>query len=365
MKIPFISFDTINQEIEKESILAFQLFFNSQNYILGNELLNFENNYAKFLGVKHAIGVGSGLDALIIALQALGIQAQDEVIIPSHTYIATAMAVSRVGAKPILAEPNPQTYNIDAASIAKCLTDKTKAIIPVHLYGQPCQMDEIMNLADQHGIWIVEDNAQAQGATFAHKRTGSIGHVSATSFYPVKNLGAFGDGGMITTHDDLLAKKIISLRNYGSPQKHEHEIIGYNSRLDELQAALLNIKLKRLDRWNIERQKIADWYDILLVDNANIIKPFIAHDHVFHLYVIRHHKRNELQKYLEANGVRTLIHYPIPIHLQQAYRHLGYRRGDFPIAERLADEVLSLPLFIGMSKEQVAYVCDCIHRFDG
>ncbi len=345
-------------------MIEFKKFFDSKRYILGEGLMEFEKKYAAFSGAKYAIGVGNGLDALHLSLVALGIGKGDEVILPSNTFIATVLAVSYAGAIPVFVEPDIHTYNIDPQRIVEAINSKTKAIMPVHLYGQACQMDEICRIANENGLVVIEDNAQAQGANCNGKLTGSFGHLNGTSFYPGKNLGAFGDAGAITTNDSSLAEKLRVLRNYGSERKYYNEYIGYNSRLDELQASLLSVKLGRLIEWNKERNRIAELYGNLL-DGSKVVIPRIAESctSVYHLYVIRHKKRDKLQEYLKSKGIDTLIHYPIPPHLQQAYRSLGVKKGDFPIAERLADEVLSLPLFIGMTEEQVSYVCHHVNQF--
>jgi len=362
--IPFLSFDEINSQIEEDVFKEFESFYHSKRYILGDRLLKFEKDYAGFSNTKHAIGVNNGLNAIYLSLLALGIGQGDEVILPSNTFIASVLAVTYTGATPVFSEPNPDTHNICPKKIQEVITNKTKAILPVHLYGQSCEMDKIMSVAKVNRLFVVEDNAQAQGATCNGVKTGSFGDLSATSFYPGKNLGAFGDAGAVTTDDDTLSEKIRMLRNYGSLKKYHNEVVGFNARLDELQAGFLSIKLRLIDQWSEERNKIAGWYNQYLKSDV-VIKPQLADGctSVYHLYVIRHPERDRLQHYLEGKGVATLIHYPIPPHLQKAYAKLGYQRGDFPIAEKLANEVLSLPLFIGMKEEQVAYICNQINKF--
>lgn len=365
MQVPFYSFDAINKLIKQDALQAFELFFNNQQYILGNSVESFENQYASFNQVNFGIGVGNGLDALILCLKALQVGAGDEVIIPSNTYIATVLAVTAVGATPVFAEPDIETYNINPTELVKLISTKTKAIIPVHLYGQACDMQLIMDIANAHKIVVIEDNAQAQGASFDGKPTGSFGVVNATSFYPSKNLGALGDAGLVTTNNEDLAKYIRMLRNYGSSKKYYNEIEGSNSRLDELQAAILSLKLKYLSIHNAERQSIAERYiaNLKNVENLVLPKTHPKATHVFHLFVIRTDFRDELQAFLLEKGVQTLIHYPIPPHLQNAYNHLGYSKGDFPIAETLASTSLSLPMFPGLDNQSVDYVCDCIKGF--
>lgn len=365
MKIPFLNFSPMHSSIKVEMQEAFNRVYDSNWFVLGKEVEQFENDYAAFNQVKHAVGLSNGLDALHLALKACSIGVGDEVIVPSNTYIATVLAVSYVGATPIFVEPNKETYNIDPNRIEAAITSKTKAIMSVHLYGQACEMTSIMELAKKHKLYVIEDNAQSQGASFDGRLTGSWGDINATSFYPGKNLGALGDAGAITTNSYLLAQKVRVLRNYGSQQKYYNEVIGHNMRLDELQAALLNVKLNRLNDWTAQRRQIAAWYDETIKDVEGITLPKIAEGatHVYHLYVIRTNKRNELQKHLHDNGVGTLIHYPIPPHLQEAYKYLRYKKDDFPIAENLADTSLSIPLWPGMKYSDVKYIAKCISCF--
>jgi dTDP-4-amino-4,6-dideoxygalactose transaminase len=365
MKIPFLSFNATNATIRKEALHAFENVFDSNWYILGSHVSDFEKAYAAYNEVRFSLGVSNGLDALHLALRTLNIGTGDEVIIPSNTFIATALAISYTGATPVFVEPDIHTYNMDAEKLESKITPHTKAIMPVHLYGQACKMDTIIELASSHKLAVIEDNAQAQGATYNGKKTGSFGRINATSFYPGKNLGALGDAGAITTDDEELAQMVNRLRNYGSERKYYHESIGFNMRLDEVQAALLSVKLKYLDSWISERQQIANWYNEALKDVNDVILPGIAKGstHVFHLYVIRTKKRDELQHFLQDLGIGTLIHYPVPPHLQEAYRHLGYRKGDLPIAEEIADSCLSLPLFPGLTREEVEEVASCIKKF--
>lgn len=366
MTIPFLSFDAMNEAFKEEAKATFERFFDSKWYVLGEMTKQFEADYAVFNQTQFAVGISNGLDALQIALRVLGIGEGDEVIVPSNTYIASALAVSYVGATPIFVEPNPFTFNIDPKRITEAITTKTKAIMPVHLYGQACEMDEIMAIAKSKGLFVIEDNAQAHGAAFNGKFTGSFGELNATSFYPSKNIGALGEAGAITCDSADLAQKVKVIRNYGSQQRYYNEIKGFNARIDELQAGLLSLKLKHIARWTAERQQIADWYRWALKECQTVQLHQIAEGatHVYHLFVICHPKRNQLQQFLQEKGIGTVIHYPIPPHLQVAYQDLGYKKGDFPIAEQIADTILSLPLFIGMTKQQVEYVANCIKEFE-
>ncbi|AKD01953.1 DegT/DnrJ/EryC1/StrS family aminotransferase [Pontibacter korlensis] len=365
MNIPFLNFEPMHSAIKTEMQKAFKEVYDSYWYVMGQQLIKFEEAYSRFNEVKCTVGVSNGLDALHLALKALGVGPDDEVIVPSNTYIATALAVSYVGATPVFVEPNSSTYNIEPANIEAAITSKTKAIMPVHLYGQACDMVTIMNIAQKHGLFVVEDNAQAHGATFAGKVTGSWGHANGTSFYPGKNLGALGDGGAVTTNNIAVAEQVRILRNYGSKIKYSNEIIGHNMRLDELQAAFLNVKLEYLKEWTAQRQQIAEWYNEELEGIDGLVLPYVHPDatHVCHLYVIRTKERANLQKFLNDKGIGTLIHYPIPPHLQKAYAKLGYKKGDFPIAEDLAETSLSLPIWPGMKQEDVKLIRTIIKQF--
>lgn len=363
MKIPFLNFEGLHNPIREELINTFREVLDSNWFIMGHQLDAFEKEYAEWNGVNHCIGVSNGLDALTIALRALEIGPGDEVIVPSNTYIATVLAVSNVGATPIFVEPRIETANLNPELIEAALTNRTKAIIPVHLYGQACEMKAILNIANQYELFVIEDNAQAHGATFNGKKTGSWGHINATSFYPGKNLGALGDGGAITTDSDELAHKVRVLRNYGSQEKYKNEVLGYNNRLDELQAALLRIKLKRLNEWTAVRNSIAEQYINSLKDVTNIglFSNADGATNVYHLFVIQSKEREAFRLRLNQAGIDTLIHYPIPPHLQECYKHLGYAKGDFPIAEKLATSAVSIPLFVGMSKSQISSVIEGIN----
>jgi dTDP-4-amino-4,6-dideoxygalactose transaminase len=365
MKIPFVSFESANKQIKTEIIKSFEQFFDNSWYILGEQVKRFEQEYAAFNDVEHCVGVSNGLDALQIALLTLGVGKGDEVIVPSNTYIATVLAVSYVGATPVFVEPNITTYNIDPTKIEAAITSQTKAIMPVHLYGQACEMESIMAIARKHNLSVVEDNAQAHGAAYNGKLTGSWGNINGVSFYPGKNLGAFGDAGAVTTDNSELAQKAMVLRNYGSQKKYYNDVIGYNMRLDECQAGFLSVKLKYLKEWTEERQQIAGWYNEALKNIDDLILPSIGENatHVYHVYLVRTQHRDALQKYLADNGIGTLIHYPIPPHLQKAYQYLGFKEGDFPIAEEIAHTCLSLPIWPGMVEKQIDFVCNKIKSF--
>lgn len=343
--IPFLDLRSSYLIIKKELDEAILRVANSGWYIGGSEVELFENNFANYCNAKHAIGVANGLDALRLTLLAMDVGPGDEVIVPSNTYIATWLAVSQCGATPIPVEPDPLTFNIDISQIEKAITSKTKVILPVHLYGQPANLDELLTIAKKHSLFLLEDAAQAHGAVYKGKRVGSHGDAVAWSFYPGKNLGAMGDGGAITTNNTILAERLSLLRNYGSSEKYVNEIKGFNSRLDPLQAAILNVKLKYLDDWNKKRQLIASQY-IEGFQNYPITLPQVPkfNESAWHLFVVQHPQRDTLQKFLGAHNIGTLIHYPIPPHLQEAYSDLQIVKGSLPIAERLANESLSLPI---------------------
>lgn len=345
MSIPFLDLKAAYLELQSEIDSAIKRVLNSGWYILGEEVDVFEQEYAAYCEAKYCVGVANGLDALHLALLALEVGGGDEVIVPSNTYIATWLAVSQCGAIPIPVEPNAETYNIDPTRIEAAITPKTKVILPVHLYGQPADMDPILAIARKHGLKVLEDGAQVHGARYKGKRIGAHGDIVAWSFYPGKNLGALGDGGAITTDNAEVAERIRVLRNYGSRMKYVNKVRGFNSRLDPIQAATLRVKLKVLDAWNGRRTEIASCYQTGLA-NLGLNLPFIPEwaEPVWHLYVVQHPQRDFLQKKLGEAGIGTLIHYPIPPHLQQAYASTGYVKGQFPIAEQMADQLLSLPM---------------------
>ena len=331
-------------------------------YILGSELENFEREFAEYLGAKFCVGVNSGLDALTLTLRALEIGAGAEVIVPANTYIATALAVTANGAVPVFVEPD-DFYNLDAEKISAAVTEKTRAIIAVHLYGQAAAMDKISAVAEKFNLPLVEDCAQSHGAKFRGKMTGTFG-AGCFSFYPTKNLGAFGDGGAVVTDDENFARKIKMLRNYGSEIKYRNELAGVNSRLDEIQAALLRVKLRHLDELTAERKNIARRY-LAEIKNPKIILPKILSgaEHVWHQFVVRTENRDAFQKYLARENIQTVIHYPIPPHLAECYAGFGFKRGDFPVAEKFAGEVLSLPLFNGMTAAEIDFVVEVLNKF--
>ncbi len=363
--VPFFSFAAMNEDLGTAPFDVFRRFWDRQWYILGESVTAFETEYARWNGTKHCIGVANGLDALHLALRVLNVGPGDEVIVPSNTYIATWLAVSQVGATIVPVEPHPATCNLDPARIEAAITPATKVILPVHLYGQACDMTQIMAVAEKHRLYVVEDNAQAHGALHAGKMTGSFGHLNATSFYPTKNLGALGDAGALTTGDAALAAQVKLLRNYGSSRKYYNETPGYNSRLDELQAALLSMKLPFLAQWTAQRRHLARLYQSQLIDLEEITLPTTSDPaaHVWHQFVVRTTSRDALAAHLTAQGIGWMIHYPVPPHLQQAYLSLGYRRGDFPLAEKMAGTSLSLPFFPGMAEQQVEQVTTVIRQF--
>ncbi len=359
--IPFLDLGAAYRELKTEIDAAIHRVLDSGWYILGPEVEAFETEWASYCEASHAVGLANGLDALILALRALGVGPGDEVIVPSNTYIATWLAVTAVGARPVPVEPDPATHNIDPALIAAAITPATKVILPVHLYGQPADMDPILTIARQHGIAVVEDAAQAHGARYKGRRIGSHGDIVCWSFYPGKNLGALGDGGAITTNRADLADKIQVLRNYGSRVKYVNEVQGVNSRLDPLQAAVLRVKLQHLDDWTDRRRAIAEGYNKGL-QGSGLILPHVPNwaDPVWHLYVVRSSARDRLQKRLTDAGVGTLIHYPIPPHMQAAYAGQGIAAEALPIARQLADEVVSLPIGPQLGKADAELVREWI-----
>lgn len=362
MKVPFLDFVRPYEELKAELHEAFERLMRSGWYVLGKEVLAFEEEFATYCGVNHCVGVGNGLDALHLILRAYGVGPGDEVIVPSNTYIATWLAVSHAGATPVPVEPDLCTYNIDPLRIEEAISPRTKAIIPVHLYGAPADMDPIMILADKYELKVIEDNAQAQGALYKGKRTGSFGHAAGNSFYPGKNLGAYGDAGAVTTNDSDTADKIRVLRNYGSRVKYHNEVKGYNSRLDEMQAALLRVKLRHLDNWNKRRSAVAALYRDKMVDAPNLVLPAIISfaNPVWHLFVVRHPRRDLFQKRLTEAGIETLIHYPIPPHLADAYRDMPSHTGKLPLAEEIAATIMSLPIGPHLSDNQIEKIISSI-----
>lgn len=365
MKIPFVTFKPLEKKLDKELREAFNRVYMRSWYIEGVEDDSFEKSFAKYCNCKYCVGAGNGLDSLFLALKALGIHSGDEVIVPSNTYIATALAVTYCGAKPVFVEPNIRTFNIDSTKIENAITKNTRAIMPVHLYGQACDMDPIMEIARKNFLYIVEDCAQAHGAKYKGKAIGSFGDAAGFSFYPGKNLGALGDAGATVTNNEEIAKKVRALGNYGSDYKYHHIYQGNNSRLDELQAAFLSVKLLYLDEINEERRRIANIY-LNEIENPEVILPFVP-DYaipVWHIFGIRCKRRAKLEEYLNDMGIGTNKHYPIPIHLQQCYKDLGYKKGNFPIAEEISETELSIPMYYGMTDEEIHYVVNAINNFE-
>lgn len=382
MRIPLLDLKLAVAELRPEFDAAYRRVMDSGWFLLGNELEAFEQEYAASLGVKHCVGVANGLEAMQMALVARGIGPGDEVIVPSNGYIATWLAVTHVGARPVPCEPDPQTYNLDPNRLADVVTPRTKAILPIHLYGQPADMPAIKAFAAERGLFVLEDAAQSHGARCRLPEdgmespapapttwceAGALGDAAGISFYPSKNLGALADAGAVTTNDDAVAERVRHLRNYGSKRRYENEYLGLNSRLSELQAAFLRVKLAHLSEWNRRRRTLAGQYTAQLTGVGDLVLPFVPDwaDPVWHLYVVRTAQRDKLQSHLAADGIGTQVHYPVPPHLSAAYRPAGWQRGAFPIAERLAAEVLSLPISPHHTSEQIAEVCTEIQHFFG
>jgi dTDP-4-amino-4,6-dideoxygalactose transaminase len=385
MKVPFIDLRMQHHLLKDDLDQAIQGVMLRSDFALGEDVTQFEAEFADFCGTEYAVGVDNGLSALELGLRAYGVGAGDEVIVPAHTFIATAAAATFAGAEPVLVDVSPNTYNIDVAKIKDAITPRTKAIIPVHLYGLPAQMDEIMDLANRHGLVVIEDACQAHGARYNGQRTGSLGHAAAFSFYPTKNLGGCGDGGMIVTDDERVAEEVRALRNCGQREKGLHELNPFNHRLDTLQAAILRVKLRHLQGWVDARRRLAALYTDLLSDSGEMATPIEipGAEHVYHLYVVWARNRDELRSYLHEQGIGTAIHYPVPVHLQPFYMrqshhnieelvdmgdNLGenggrYYRGQFPVTERLCDGIVSLPMFPEMTEAQVEYVATKVLEF--
>jgi dTDP-4-amino-4,6-dideoxygalactose transaminase len=362
-KIPFLDISALHKTIQHELDDAYRRVMDKGHFILGEELDAFEKEFANYCQTRYCFGVANGLDALHLLLKAYEIGTGDEVIVPSNTFIATWLAVSQCGATPVPVEPNPLTHNIDVEKIEQAITTRTKVIIPVHLYGQPADMDAINQIAKQHNLIVIEDAAQAQGALYKGRKVGSLGHAAATSFYPGKNLGALGDGGAIMTNDEAVAKKVNMLRNYGSETKYHHQLQGFNSRLDELQAAFLRVKLRHLDSWNNHRKSLATLYTEQL-KNTSLILPHANSDTspVWHLYVVRSKQRNQLQSLLTEKEIGSVIHYPIPPHQQLCYKS-DFCHHRLTIAEKLSGEILSLPISPTQTFEETQYIIDIIRGF--
>lgn len=367
MKVPMLDLTEQYQELKAEILPALDEVMSKAHFILGDNVKKLEKDVAEYSNSKHGIGVANGSDALNISLLGCGVQPGDEVIVPSFTFFATAGAVARMGATPVFVDIDPKTFNIDPNEIEKAITPKTKAIIPVHLYGQMADMDRIKEIADKHNLAIIEDAAQAIGALYKGKKVGELGTTACYSFFPTKNLGAYGDAGMIISNDDEIAEKIRVLRVHGSKPKYYHHVLGYNSRLDELQAAILNVKFPHLNDWSDKRREKAETYTQLLQEmvGEHVVTPFAEehNHHVFHQYTIRVQKRDELQAYLKEQGVATMIYYPKPLHLQPVFAELGYKEGDLPETEKAAQEAISLPMFPELKTEQQQYVVEKIREF--
>lgn len=366
MKVPFVSFKPLEKELDSQLREAFNRVFENSWYIDGNEDKAFEKAFAECCHSDYCVGVGNGLDALMLVLKAWDIGPGDEVIVPSNTYIATALAVTYVGAKPVFVEPDIRTYNINPALIEEKITSNTKAIMPVHLYGQACDMDPIMEIAKKYNLKVLEDCAQAHGATYKGKVIGSFGDAAGFSFYPGKNLGALGDAGATVTSDKALADKVRALGNYGSDYKYHHIYKGNNSRLDELQAAFLSAKLPLMDKVNDDRRATAQKY-LAGITNPLITLPYVMPEcvPVWHVFAVRCDQRDALAKYLEEKGISTNKHYPIPMHLQDCYADLDIKKGELPVAEKISETELSIPMYYGMTDEEIQYVIDCINGFTG
>lgn len=357
MEIPFLDLRETYLELREELDAVTARVVSGGWYLLGPELEAFEREYAAYVGAKHCIGVGNGLEALHLSLRALRVGPKDEVIVPSNTYIATWLAVTHAGATPVPVEPDGSTYNLDSDRIEVAITGRTRAILPVHLYGQPADMDPIVALARRHGLAIVEDAAQAHGARYRGRRVGALGDATAWSFYPTKNLGALGDAGAVTTDDDGVAERVRLLRNYGSQAKYVSEVQGFNSRLDEIQAAVLRVKLRHLDEWNDRRRRVADRY-LVGLGESGLALPWVPEwaEPVWHLFVVRSPERDAVRQCLRESGIDTIVHYPLPPHLQAAYQGMGWPEGCLPIAEALGREVISLPLNPHLNEEQIAAI---------
>jgi dTDP-4-amino-4,6-dideoxygalactose transaminase len=362
-EVPFVDLVSQHQLIAGEMARAIQGVIDRSQFILGEQVQGFEREFARYCGVSEGVGVGSGTDALFFALKACGIGAGDEVITASHSFISSALAISWTGATPVLVEIDPKTYTIDPKKVAEAVTGKTRAILPVHLYGQCADMDPIMALARAKRIRVIEDAAQAHGATYGKKKAGALGHIACFSFYPAKNVGALGDAGAVVTDDPELAHRIRLLRNYGQKTRYHHESMGYNSRLDEVQAAVLRVKLRHLDEWNAMRTRAAKRY--LTGLGGRIALPQVApgRTHNYHLFVVRSSEREALREHMTRHGIRTQVHYPVPIHLQAVYRDLPFRAGDLAITENAAKEVLSLPMFPTVTPGQIDRVVEAVNSF--
>lgn len=364
MHIPFSSFKAMHNELHRDIEKCIEDVIKSNWFIGGAHVKKFEEAFAEYCGTKYCVGCGSGLDALYLLLRAYDIGRGDEVIVPSNTFIATALAVTYAGAFPVLVEPDINTYTINTSLIEAKITSRTKAIIAVHLYGQIADMDEIISIAKKYNLIVIEDAAQAHGAIYKDKKAGNLGDAAGFSFYPGKNLGAMGDAGAVTTNDLKIAEKVRALGNYGSDYKYHHIYQGTNSRLDEIQAAILLVKLQNLDRWNLYRQKVANQY-LTEIKNEKVLLPSIQknRNHIWHIFALRIRDRDDFERYLSSKGIGTTIHYPIPIHLQESYQYLKIGKGTLPIAEEISDTEISIPMYYGISDEETNYIIDMINKY--
>ena len=366
MEIPLVDLKRQYLSIKNEIDRAIEEVLNSGRFIMGENVKSFEKEFANYIGVKHAIGVGSGTDALVIALKALGVKHGNEIVTVSFTFTSTVDSIVHNNGIPVFVDIDPGSYTINVKQVEKAITNRTKAIIPVHLYGHPADMDPIIEIAGRYGLYIVEDAAQAHGAEYKGRKVGSLGHIACFSFYPSKNLGAYGDAGMLVTNNQELGEKMELLREYGQREKYKHELIGYNSRLDELQAAILRVKLKYLDAWNEKRRVNAKMYNELLGDMHDLISLPIeveGRKHVYHLYVIRIKQREKLRDFLSVKGIATGVHYPIPVHRQPSYMNLMKDIPKLPITEQFSNEILSLPMFPELTENEIQFICSNIRKF--
>ena len=363
--VPLVDLRGQYEPLKEEIQAAMEEVLDGMKLFLGENVFQLERDFAALCGARHAIGVGSGTDAIYLALRAFDIGAGDEVITAPNSFIASAAAIAMTGATPVFADIDPETYTLDPAQLGRAITPRTKAVMPVHLYGQPADMQAIKQIAEAHGLWVVEDACQSHGAEYRGMRTGTLGDAAAFSFYYSKNLGAYGEGGAVVTNNRALATKVQLLRNHGSSTRYHHSVLGMNSRLDELQAAVLRIKLRHLEKWNIKRRALALEYNKRLALYPEVVTPVERAEmmHVYHLYVVRVPHRDELLEWLNRHGVGAAVHYPVPIHLQEATSHLGYRKGDFPVTERVAGEILSLPIYPELGIDDVNYICQTIGDF--
>jgi dTDP-4-amino-4,6-dideoxygalactose transaminase len=367
MKVPFVDLKTQYLQIKGEIQNELNEVLDNTAYICGKKTKKFEDDFAKIQGVKYCTALSSGTDALHTALKALDIKYGDEVIVPVNTFIATSESVSLCGAKPVFVDNDEKTYNIDVNKIEQAITKKTRAIIPVHLYGQPAEIDKIIEIAQKYNLLVIEDCSQAHLSEYKGKKTGGLGNIGTFSFYPGKNLGAYGEGGAVVTNSEELYNRMLRFRQHGSIEKYVHEFEGHNYRMEEIQAGVLNVKLKYINEWTEKRRKAASvYYEKLQAFKPELLTaPFVPEyiKHVYHLFVIRVKKRVELIKYLSGKEIQTALHYPIPLHLQKAYDYLGHKKGDFPVAEKCCEEILSLPMYPEISREQIEYVCDALKSF--